>query len=119
MAAERANAPQTRARFLAAARAESENVTKEVTPLLAAVLLRDALARNDRDAVRELTQTWLAASDLRFVPQLTRHLVTPTDLELARALVEAARFLDDAALLEQAQHRLMFVEAALPKQGAE
>jgi hypothetical protein len=38
---------------------------------------------------------------------------------LARALVEAARFLDDAALLEQAQHRLMFVEAALPKQGAE
>jgi O-antigen ligase/tetratricopeptide (TPR) repeat protein len=119
MAAERANDPQTRARFLAAARAESENVTKEVTPLLATVLLRDALARNDREAVRELTQTWLAASDLRFVPQLTRHLVTPTDLELAQALIEAARFLDDAALLEQAQHRLAFVEDALPAQVAQ
>jgi tetratricopeptide (TPR) repeat protein len=115
MAAERANDPQARARFLAAARAESENVTKEVTPLLAVVLLRDALARNDQDAVRELTQTWLAASDMRFVPQLTRHLVTPTDLALAQALVDAARFLDDAALLEQAQHRLAFVEAALPE----
>jgi hypothetical protein len=119
MAAERANDPQTRARFLAAARAESENVAKEVTPLLATVLLRDALARNDQDTVRELTQTWLAASDLRFVPQLTRHLVTPTDLALAQALVEAARFLDDTALLEQAQHRLAFVEAALPEQVAE
>jgi hypothetical protein len=45
--------------------------------------------------------------------------VTPTDLELAQALIEAARFLDDAALLEQAQHRLAFVEDALPAQVAQ
>jgi tetratricopeptide (TPR) repeat protein len=113
LAAERAGDPQARARFLAAANTEAENTTKSVTPRLATVLLRDALAAEDHATVRALAQTWIGEVDLRHVPQLTQRLVTPADVELARVLVEAARFLNDAALLEQAEHRLAFAEDAL------
>jgi tetratricopeptide (TPR) repeat protein len=115
LAAERANDPQARARFLAAAQAEAENVARDVTPLLAAVLLRDARARGNTEAVRTLANTWVAARDMRLVPQLTRHLITPTDLALAQELVAAARFLDDPTLLAKAQHRMAFFEDALTR----
>jgi hypothetical protein len=81
---------------------------------LAIVLLRDAMAESNRAAVRELAETWMFTPDMQVVPQAYHLLVTPTDLELAQTLVEAATYLKDPAMLTSAQRYAAYVQEALP-----
>ncbi len=112
-AAAQANEPRWRERFLTAAQGQAGAFAREPTSRLAVVLLHDALERKDDTHVRALTEAWIGGVDMLVVPQASRLLITTTERELARTLVEAASFLDDPALLEQARRYLQRVEAAL------
>lgn len=117
-AAQRADAPEAAQRFLQGALDEAQNVAKEPTEQLAIALLRDALAREDEADLRVLISAWLDLPDSNLVPQVTRLLITPTDAELARALLAAATYLDDPVLIQQAHIRLAMAQAALPETAA-
>jgi hypothetical protein len=90
----------------------SETVGKKsTTRQLAIVLLRDAVQREDHQTVREVIDRW-TQPDRYTVPQVTRHLVTVTDLEFARTAVEAALALDEPQALQQASAYLQWVQHA-------
>jgi hypothetical protein len=115
LAAQRAGDTQATQRLLQGAVDEAANVDKEPTMQLAIVLLRDALARNDRATVRQLVDTWMFAPDARLVPQVTRPLVTTTEHELAQTLVQAAAYLQSPERLAAAERYAEYVRAALPE----
>jgi hypothetical protein len=115
LAAERAGDPRAAERLLQGALDESQNVAKEPTMQLAIVLLRDALARDDEAALRDLIDAWMYAPDEQVVPQIEQLLVTTTEAELAQTLAEAAAALDDPARQAAAARYVAFVQAALPE----
>jgi O-antigen ligase len=115
LAAQRAGDSQAAQRLLQGAVDEAANVAREPTMQLAIVLLRDALARNDRATVRQLVDTWMFAPHARLVPQVTSPLVTTTEYELAETLLQAAVYLQSPERLAAAERYLAHVQAALPR----
>jgi O-antigen ligase len=89
-------------RALRAAQDQARMVGYRQTRLLGLALLRNALARDDHNAMRSLAYRW-GKVDNTIVPQLARLLAEPIDLALIQAAGEAAERLDDAILLEQVQ----------------
>jgi O-antigen ligase len=110
--------PALAERYLTAARDQAEIVGNQPTPQLALALLHDAMRRDDRAAVRGLLQTWIGRPDLQLVPQLSQAQLTTTERELAARLVDAAAWLDDAALLEEARSYQTFVASAFSEATA-
>jgi hypothetical protein len=111
--AERVGNEQEHERFLTAALDRAATVGERQTPQLAVVLLRDAMERGDDAAMRRLITRWIDPPDMRVVPQMTRLLITTTDVELAQTAHAAAQQLDDEGLQQRTRAYLQFVEGAI------
>jgi hypothetical protein len=84
---------------------------------LAIVLLRDAMARNDREAVSALLDQWMFVVDQQVIPQVDSLLITITEYDLARTLAEAAAFVDDPARQAVASQYVAYTRTALPAEA--
>lgn len=89
-------------RALRAAQDQASMVGYRQTRMLGLALLRDAVARDDREAMRFLAYRW-GKADNTIVPQLARLLADPADLALVGAAHEAAERLEDPLLLQQVE----------------